>query len=172
MVPILREDGPGSLGRQLIEIRTWFGKVYEKNTLGLTPVWDKLAENLTKTDEDGLDLGYSEIYSVALPASLDPNSPLVPFKFYSSSSHTTVRSFDSAASYELIRTLVDLLQCKFATVANSEDFLFREPAMQESGGKGLTKCILIGGSNLKKILPHLTQQGLTCLLYTSPSPRD
>jgi hypothetical protein len=30
MVPILREDGLASLGNQLIEIRTWFGKIYEK----------------------------------------------------------------------------------------------------------------------------------------------
>jgi hypothetical protein len=28
LTPILREDGPGSLGRQLIEISAWYEKVY------------------------------------------------------------------------------------------------------------------------------------------------
>jgi hypothetical protein len=168
LVPILREDGPGSLGRQLIEIRTWYSKIYEKNTLGLSPVWDKLVEILKKTDEDGLDLGFTEVYSVALPCSLEPGSELEPVKFHTSSSHTTVRSLDYVASNELIRTLVDLLQCKFATVANSEDLLSREPAIQESGGKDLTHCILIGASNLGKIEPHLTKKGITVYDLTSP----
>jgi hypothetical protein len=169
LVPILREDGPGSLGRQLIELRTWYARIYDKNTLGICPVWDTLIKTLTKTDEDGLDLGYSEIYSVALPISLDPRSPLEPIKFNTSSSHTTVRAFDSAASYELVRTLVDLLHSKFATAANSEDFLlFREPATQESGGKDFTKCILIGGSNLRKISPHLAEKEITVLDLTVP----
>jgi hypothetical protein len=166
LVPILREDGPGSLGRQLIEIRTWYGKIYEKNTLGIIPVWDKLVKTLTETDEDGLDLGYSEVYCVALPTSLEPGSPLEPVKFYTSSSHTTVRSFDSMASHELIRTLVDLLQSKFATDANSEDLLFREPAEQESGGKDPKKFIVIGGSNLSKTVTHLVSNGLTVLDLT------
>jgi hypothetical protein len=89
-------------------------------------------------------------------------------KFYTSSSHTTVRSFDSEASYELIRTLIDLLQSKFATDANSEDILFREPAIQESGGKDLTKCILIGGSNLGKTVNYLANKGITVLDLTVP----
>ncbi len=46
LVPILREDGPGSLGKQLIELSTWFSKVYEKNSLGILPVWKKLVELL------------------------------------------------------------------------------------------------------------------------------
>ncbi len=76
LTPILREDGPGSLSKQLIEIHTWFKRVYDKNTLGLLPVWSKLIEILGRTDEDGLDLGFSDTYTVAFQSSLLPDFPL------------------------------------------------------------------------------------------------
>ncbi len=127
-IPILREDGPGSLGRQLVELTQWFRVVYDKNTLGCLPVWEKLLENIRKTDEDGLDLGFTEFYTVALPPTLLPNSGLIPMKFKYSSSHTTIRGVDCEASYELLCTLLNHLQKEFASVANSDDILSREPA--------------------------------------------
>jgi len=159
LVPILREDGPGSLGKQLIELSTWFSKVYDKNSLGVLPVWKKLVELLGKTDEDGLDLGFSDIYTVALPHNLFPGSPLVPFKFKNSSSHTTLRGMDSEASYELVRTLLDVLQCNFATVANSEELFSAEPAPTPAGGKDFSQIIVCGGSNMSKIVPLLRSKG-------------
>jgi hypothetical protein len=159
LTPILREDGPGSLGKQLIEISAWFEKVYLNNSLGVLPVWKKLVEILGKTDEDGLDLGFTDMYTVALPCSLSPGSMLVPFKFKVGSSHTTVRGLDSVASNELVRTLLDLLQCNFATVANSEELLSVEPASQIEGGKDISRLIICGGSNMSKIVPILSNMG-------------
>jgi hypothetical protein len=168
LVPILREDAPGTLGKQLIEFHTWLKIVYEKNTLGILPVWEKLIQLIAKTDEDGLDLGFTDFYTVALPDSLLPGSKLVPTNFHSSSSHTTTRGFDSEASKELLRTLVDLLQSKFATVANSEDLFPGEPAIEDLGGKEFTHCILGGGSNMKKIGPLLTDKGIHVTDLTKP----
>jgi hypothetical protein len=111
--------GPGSLTKQLIEISTWFKRVYDKNTLGLLPVWSKLSEILRKSEEDGLDLGFTDTYTVAFPHSLTPGSMLVPTKFFTRSSHTTLIGFESVATNELLRTLFDHLQCTFATAANS-----------------------------------------------------
>ncbi len=121
LTPIIRENGPGSLTRQLIEISTWFGRVYDKNTLGLLLVWSKLSEILGKSEEDGLDLGFTDTYTVAFPHCLTPGSMLVPTKFFTRSSHTTLIGFDSVATNELLRTLFDHLQCTFATAANSDD---------------------------------------------------
>jgi hypothetical protein len=168
LTPILREDGPGSLGRQLIEISAWYEKVYMNNSLGVLPVWKKLVETLGKTDEDGLDLGFTDMYTVAFPCSLAPGSQLVPFKFKVSSSHTTVRGLDSVASNELVRTLLDLLQCNFATVANSEELLSAEPASQTEGGKDITRLIVCGGSNMSKIVPILTKMGYTVVDLSTP----
>ena len=165
-IPILREDGPGSLGRQLIEISHWFETVYEKNTLGCTSAWTKLVEIIGNTDEDGLDLGFTDFYTVALPQTLDTTSDLLPVKFCHSSSHTTVRGIDSVTSDELLRTLLNLLQSNFASVANSDDILSREPAKQEKSDKEFTHCIIAGGSNMKKLCPHLTNLGITVLDLT------
>jgi hypothetical protein len=161
-----REDGPGSLGKQLIEISAWFEKVYLNNSLGVLPVWKKLVEILGKTDEDGLDLGFTDMYTVALPCSLAPGSMLVPFKFKVGSSHTTVRGLDSVASNELVRTLLDLLQCNFATVTNLEELLSAEPASQIEGGKDISCLIICGGSNMSKIVPILSNMGYTVVDLT------
>jgi hypothetical protein len=71
--------------------------VYDKNTFGCLTVREKLLETISKTDEDGLDLGFTEFYTVALPPTLEPNSGLIPMKFKYSSSHT-IRGVDCEAS--------------------------------------------------------------------------
>jgi hypothetical protein len=81
LTPVIREDCPGVVSRQLIELATWYKTVYANDILGITTVWDTLISTLCKTDEDGLDLGYNEIYSVAMPAFLAPNAPLRNYKF-------------------------------------------------------------------------------------------
>jgi hypothetical protein len=56
-----------------------------------------------------------------------------------------------------IHTLINLLQCNFATAANSEDIFSAEPASQESSVE--KKVIYVfGGSNMKKVIPHLDSQ--------------
>ncbi len=167
LIPILREDGPGSLWKQIIELASWFEKVYDKNSLGVLPVWKKMVEYLGKTDEDGLDLGFTDIYTVALPCTLAPGALLVPFKFKNSSNHTTLRGLDSLASYELVRTLLNLLQCNFATVANSDELFSAEPATQSFGGKDISQIIVCGGSNLSKIVQKLANMGYTVLDLTA-----
>jgi hypothetical protein len=162
-----RKDCSGTVNRQLIEISSWFSRVYSKNTLGLTSLWQNLIETLSSTDEDGLDLGYWETYSVAFPAMLAPDAPLTTLKFSSNSSHTTTRGMVSEASNVLLSTLINLLQCNFATAANSEDIFSAEPASQESS---LDKKIIyvFGGSNMKKVIPHLDSQRFEIRDHTIP----
>jgi hypothetical protein len=131
------------------------------------PVWSNLIEIFGRTDEDGLDLGFSDTYIVAFPSSLLPNSPLVPTKFFTSSSHTTIRGFDSMATNKLLRTLFDHLQCKFATVANPDELLIEEPAPEVVGGKEFSKCIIGGGSNMKRIAQILKNKGIEVIDLTS-----
>jgi hypothetical protein len=167
LVPKLREDGPVSLSKQLIEISTWFSKVYEKNSLGVVRVWKNSLKYWGKPMKT-LDLGFSDIYTVALPCSLIPGSPLVPVKFKNSLSHTTIRGLDSEASYGLARTLLDLLQCDFATDANSDELFSAEPAVQIASGKDFTQIIICGGSNMSKIIPLLTEKGFEVIDLTTP----
>jgi hypothetical protein len=66
---------------------------------------------------------------------------------------------DSEASYGLVRTLLDVLQCNFATVANSEELFSAEPAPTPQSGKDFTQIIVCGGSNMSKIIPLLKAKG-------------
>jgi hypothetical protein len=101
--PMLREDSPGNLGRQLIELSTWIKRVYFQNITGIMTVWDKLISLFCNTEEAGLDLGYNETYTVALPSSLAADAPLIAAKLRTSSSHTTTSALDTVATNELIR---------------------------------------------------------------------
>ncbi len=64
------------------------------------------------------------------------------------------------ATNELLLTLFDHLQCKFATVANPDELLIEEPAPEVVGGKEFSKCIIGGGSNMKRIAQILKNQGI------------
>ncbi len=119
------------------------------------------------TDEDGLDLGYSEHYTVAMPAYLAPNSPLRNFKFKTDSSHTTTIGMDCTASKELLCALIDKLKCTFATSANTEEIFSDEPAEFECTHSKKT-VHLFGGSNMRKIVPELEKHNFTVIDHTIP----
>jgi hypothetical protein len=167
LVPVIREDCPGVVSRQLIELATWYKTVYQNNVLGIASVWDSLIVTLCKTDEDGLDLGYNEHYSVAMPSFLAPNAPLRNFKFKSNSSHTTTRGMDCVASKELLSSLISKLKCTFATYANTEEIFSAEPAELESMLVSKTVHIF-GGSNMRKIIPELEKNGFVVVDNTIP----
>jgi hypothetical protein len=42
LAPVIMEDCPGMVSKQLIELTTWYKNVYNNNILGLTTVWDTL----------------------------------------------------------------------------------------------------------------------------------
>jgi hypothetical protein len=95
---------------------------------------------LGKTDEDGLDLGVTEMYTLALPGSLTLVSFAGTLSIQKQFQSRYRPGVDRVASYELVRTLLDLLQSHFATVSS---------------------IIVCGGSNMLKILPNFTVLDLT-----------
>jgi hypothetical protein len=155
------------VSRQLIELATWYKHVYNNNILGLTTVWDTLISVLCKTDEDGLDLGFSEYYTVAMPAFLAPTAPLRNFKFKTDSSHTTTIGMDCVASNELLYALINTLKCTFATTANTEDIFSDEPAEFESIPSKKT-VHMFGGSNMRKLVPKLEKHNFAVIDHTMP----
>jgi hypothetical protein len=165
LTPVIREDCPGVVSRQLIELATWYKTVYANDIMGITSVWDTLVSTLCKTDEDGLDLGYDEIYSVAMPAFLAPNAPLRNHKFKTNSSHTTTIGFDSVASKELLASLINKFKCTFATAAHSEDILLEALAELESKLEKKTVYIF-GGSNMRSVIPELEKNGFHVIDHT------
>jgi hypothetical protein len=153
LTPVIREDCPGVVSRQLIELATWYKTVYANDIMGITSVWDTLISTLCK------------IYSVAIPAFLAPNAPLRNYKFKTNSSHTTTIGFSSVASKELLGSLIDKLQCTFATAANSKEILLEAPAELESKLEKKTVYIF-GGSNMRSVIPELEKNGFHVVDHT------
>jgi hypothetical protein len=133
--------------------------------MGITSVRDTLISILSKTYEDGLDLGYSEQYTVTKPAYIAPNSPLRNFKFKTNSSHTTTIGMDCMASKELLCALINKQKCTFATYANTDEIFSDEPAELESTRSKKTVHML-GGSNMCKIVPELERHNFTVVDHT------
>ncbi len=102
-----------------------------------------------------------------MPSELFLGAPLKNFKFRSNSSHTTTPGMDSAASYELLSSLVSLLKCSFATYTNVEDLYSNEPAQQESTLETVTIHVF-GASNMRQIIPELEKHGYPVVDYTIP----
>jgi hypothetical protein len=106
-----------------------------------TSVWDTLNSILSKSNEDGLDLGYSEQYTVTMPAYLAPNSPLRNFKFKTNSSHTTMLGMDCMVSKELLCALINKQKCTFATYANTDEISPKNrPSLRAHVQKKLSTC--------------------------------
>ena len=151
--PVLREDSTSNVGRQLIELDSWFRRVYSGSPVHVTSAWNKVIETISTTEETGLDLSHREVYSVAMPTSLY-NSTMVSHTFVTSSSHTVTQGFDGVATDGLLRDLIDGLASDFACRANSGDILCREQAepqvpMEESSKPN---CIInIGASHSKRL---------------------
>ena len=125
--PVLREDSTSNVGRQLIELDSWFRRVYSGSPVFVTNAWNKVIETISTTEETGLDLGHREVYSVAMPTSLS-NRTMLSQTFIVSSSHTVTQGFDGVATDGLLRDLIDGLASDFACRANSGDILCREQA--------------------------------------------
>jgi hypothetical protein len=65
----------------------------------------------------------------------------------------------------LLSALIKLLQCNFATAANSEDIFSAEPALQESGTEKKTVYI-IGGSNMRNVIPLIDKEKFNIIDHT------
>ena len=127
LTPLLREDCNSSVGRQIIEIGTWFSTIYSDSPVYAKGAWKKVFKCLSCPEEQGLDLGHREVYSVALPVGLN-DTTMTTHTFFCSSSHMVTPAWDQVATNELLRDLLDTLTIDFGSKANSGDILCREPA--------------------------------------------
>ena len=159
--PVLREDCDSSVGKQMVEIFTWFSKVYADSPVFVKSAWQSAIAAIASTDEHGLDLGHKEVYSVAFPSSLY-DLTMFTMTFFLSSSHTVTQTFDDTATNELIRNLIDTLNTDFGINANSGDILCREPAectvpMDQNDHQ--IPVIIIGASHAGRIASKLKMRG-------------
>jgi hypothetical protein len=167
---MIREDCISMVGRQLIEIVTWFDRVYVNSPVYMRGTWYKVIEYIAGTEEVGLDLSHTELYTVALPRSIMDRT-LVPFSFSYSSSHTVTIGLDVAATHELIQALYETLSSDFAFSANYEEFLLKEQAGVQGQVEKMDvseKVVLIGSSHCARLAKELCDRGVECIDLCTP----
>ena len=159
LIPLLGDNIPGSLGRDLVRITAWLQKMYEGSILGLKEVWAVCAGFVASAVDTGLPSKSYEV--IAMPAHLGPSPPLVPFRFVSTSScHIDNAGFSVKAIEELARTLLVAIQKNFGIATFPEDTLVRDLGPEEGGKGPITNVVLVGASNLGRVATHLEATGL------------
>jgi len=153
-----RENLTGELAESYVQITYWFSKVYDKNILGLQEVWGRFAGVVTQTTDGGNpDLRFTV---VALPESLKPDARLVPTRFANTSSRlVNATGFDLKTTGELTRMLMTVLNRDFGIACLPGEALVREPKTVELAKGSVTKIILVGASNMKRLSAQLTGMG-------------
>jgi hypothetical protein len=156
LIPLIRDDCPGSLARELQELASWFVSVYHGNTLGMSESWSVLSSVLIRNSDSGNLPDRVDRYRVALPTSLKANSPLAPRTFVCTSSRPTVlKGFSKVTTDELVRPLLRSLHTDFHLCGLPENY-FSRGGTEVTGGKDpAIQMVAIGASNLLQTVPHL-----------------
>ena len=81
LVPLIREDAPGRVVRELTEVAVWFSRVYNGNIPRMGACWTLLLEKSIGGSEGGMVLTNPRNYIITLPASLEFNDCSVPHTF-------------------------------------------------------------------------------------------
>jgi len=173
MIHIVQSTIDGSILRDVLFISKWFKKIYEGTTQGLSTPWDIFINILTEMSDGEYVMDNPDYFTYPLPASLDAESPYIPWKFSSyNSSPAQIHPMDRRASVELVRSLSTALDKSFGFIANPEGILARDTVANSNDGskdsKGLQNIICIGGSCLGKIIPGLLQYGGNIIDLTHP----
>jgi len=168
LIPLIREDVPGGVARDLVELAAWFFRVYTGNIQGMTSCWEKLVTKVVANSTGGTDLLNPESYVISLPGSLEEKAFCKPHIYVTKTSRPSVlKGIDKGSVSELLGALADTLdrdfQIKVGIGGNSEN------APETQGAKETFKrFILVGASNLNRVGAHLEQSGSTVINLCTP----
>jgi hypothetical protein len=90
LVPVIREDYPIGLARELLELASWLATVYSGTTRGLGDVWLSLVDWLSLSVADALSSPPVQFaYTISLPESLAGGNRTTPHSFLFPGSRST-----------------------------------------------------------------------------------
>ena len=159
LIPILRENCPGSLSRDIIEIATWFAKSYADNTAGLLDTWAALIQYVSCNSVGSIPLPTCDIVKISLPDSLTSQTHYAHHFSFSSSCPAVLLAQDSKTTDELLLVLIHTINRDFSVGFDPGDKLARSPIM---AGHSMEKhLVVVGASHMKRIVPLLTAAGFT-----------
>jgi hypothetical protein len=178
LIPICRTDCPGSLARDICTLASWLGRIYANSTTGVLDTWKSL---LHITDAHCVVTSTPECYKIPLPTSNSVGSIQSHTFVYHSSCPATLPGLDRKATEELLRILIDTLNRDFSANLNPGTILARSWAEKEdtmdlheedtaAAGMDMHRhIVLLGASNMKKLVPHLILAGYSITDLTVPS---
>jgi hypothetical protein len=170
LVPLLVTDAPGGVARCVIELASWYNRVYTGQTNGFSDCWTKLVNMTISSKTGGTPLAHPENYTIPLPISLHENCAGEPVTFVTNRSRPfSVTKLDQGQQRELLNCLADTLSRDFyiptGISANTANAAATETAsVQEQ----VTKLVLIGASNLHRAAVHFSSLGYEVLNLCSP----
>jgi hypothetical protein len=158
LIPIIRDDCPGILARELQELASWMVSVYYGNHYGafmVTPLFSSAGQLLlTSHTRRG-----REITSLSAP-NLSMGSPLITRSFVCSSSRPAVlKSFGNAAITELLAAVISSMHNDLHLCPAPENFLVRGPESLSQKANCTERIVIVGASNMLQTVCHLKNLG-------------
>ena len=149
------------VARSLIELASWYSRVYNGLTHGFSDSWNLLVNIVIKNSSGGTILLNPEAYTMPLPSSLDEFSVPEPFTFYADSSRpSSMTKMDQGQIEGLLNSLTTILHRDYnisvgAGAASASATANTGSDVQER----IKKLVLIGASNLRRTATHLASLG-------------
>jgi hypothetical protein len=158
LIPILFEDSPGLIARELEILAMWLHKVYDTGIRGLSELWRCVVSHTQSNSGGHTQLQYDDVIKITLPVSLSSPGTETFFYKFSNSCPARLRKMDRKTIDELIRILISILQEKFSVAICSEGILPRAPP-QTVDPKGIKHVVCIGSSIIRQTVPYLKALG-------------
>jgi hypothetical protein len=169
LVPILSESCSHAVVREITEFAAWLIETYKGSPKSLTEVWAYLVRYFS-TEATGSDATADRVtYTIPLPATLAPKAPWKEQKFIIyGSRQRSFNGMDKIAIDELFRVLINTLNRNLMTGLDPEMLLSTGNAKCENTKEKTKHLILIGGSHLRRTIPHLSRLGYGITNVTCP----
>jgi hypothetical protein len=167
LIPLLFEDSPGLLARDLEILAVWLHKVYDTGMQGLSECWAGVVSHTQQHSVGHTALHYDDIVKLSLPATLSsPDTETFFFKF-ANSCPARLSKMDRKTIDELVRIITSLLRTNFSIAICSEGTLPRAtpPTFDPKAKKHI---VCIGSSIMKQTVPFLRAMGCSVTDLTRP----
>jgi hypothetical protein len=170
LIPVLRDDCPGSLARDIEQLATWFGKVYDSDARGLLDAWRCVLRTTSLHSSGAVHLDTGEVYKNPMPLSITSTKLELHCFITNSLSPALLHGLDRKAADELLRVLIDTLNKNFFVPSDPEKFLARAHQGNESAKETSPPdtIIIIGSSIMGRVAGHLRTLGLSVVDLSVP----
>jgi hypothetical protein len=162
LIPVIRENCPGALARDIELLATWLNRVYLNNIKGLVESWNAVVHFVQNAATGQTTFLNEDVIKVPLPANLTSDK-LQPCYFrVRSSNPVLLTGMDCTVSAELVRILLAALRRDFSIAVDPEVILPRvTTALGEKNNPQNKHLVCIGSSIMKQLIPFLQAAGYT-----------